>query len=149
MKISGCWIAICFLFFSGSAAVAEQRAEVRVFFPNGEFVRAELAVSMEQREKGLMFRDGIAAEKGMLFVFEEEAIHSFWMKNVSFPIDILWLDRDRSVVHLAKRVPPCRRDPCPTYTPVRPSAYVLELRAGRSDELAIKTGDRLEFSIRR
>jgi uncharacterized membrane protein (UPF0127 family) len=130
------------------SAQAQQRSTVRVYFPNGEFITAELALSGEERARGLMFRESIAADQAMLFVFEEEAPHSFWMKNVGFPIDILWLDREKRIVHMARRVPPCRKDPCPTYSPLRPSGYVLELRAGRSDELGIKPGDRLEFSIR-
>jgi hypothetical protein len=148
-KFTGTVVGIIFAVISCRAVAAEEKASVRIYFPNGEFVLAELALSGEQRAKGLMFRDSMAADRGMLFLFEEEAIHSFWMKNVKFPIDILWLDREKMVVHLAKRVPPCRKDPCPTYSPVRSSLYVLELRAGRSDELGIRPGDRLEFFIRK
>jgi len=122
---------------------AQEKADLRVYFPNGEFVVAELALSWEQRAKGLMFREEMAANKGMLFLFEEEANHSFWMKNVRFPIDILWLDREKRIVHMVKRVPPCKKDPCPTYSPVRPSVYVLELSAGKTDEMGLKPGDRL------
>jgi uncharacterized membrane protein (UPF0127 family) len=124
-------------------AQAQEKKAMRIYFPNGEFVTAELALSVEQRSRGLMFRDGIAADKGMLFIFEEEATHSFWMKNVKFPIDILWLDREKRIVHMAKQVPPCKKDPCPTYTPVRPAVYVLELSAGKSDDMGLKPGDRL------
>jgi len=122
---------------------AQEGRQIRVYFPNGEFVIAELALSAEQRSRGLMFRDGIGVDKGMLFIFEEEATHSFWMKNVKFPIDILWLDREKRIVHMAKQVPPCKKDPCPTYTPIRPAVYVLELSAGKSDQMSLKPGNRL------
>lgn len=142
-----CAFAVLWLPFFRPAAAQEKRL-VRVYFPNGEFVLAEPALSAEQRARGLMFREDLAADRGMLFFFDEEALHPFWMKNVRFPIDILWLDREKMVVHIARTVPPCRRDPCPTYAPLRPSIYVLELRAGRSDQLGVKPGDRIEFSIR-
>lgn len=143
------WTLIIFFVFSHCEADAQEMGTIRVYFPNGEYVVAELALSSEQRAKGLMFRDEIAANKGMLFIFENEATHSFWMKNVKFSIDILWLDREKRIVHMAKQLPPCRKDPCPTYAPVRPAVYVLELRAGRSDDLGVKPGDRLEFLLPR
>jgi uncharacterized membrane protein (UPF0127 family) len=150
-KRSGRSVASCilliFLLITSRSAGAQEKDVVRIYFPSGEFVVAELALSGEQRAKGLMFRDDIAANRGMLFIFEDEAIHSFWMRNVKFPIDILWLDREKRIVHMAKQVPPCKRDPCPTYSPVRPSVYVLELRAGRSEQLGIRIGDRIEFRV--
>ncbi|RJR40114.1 MAG: DUF192 domain-containing protein, partial [Desulfobacteraceae bacterium] len=124
-------------------AHGQDKKPLRVYFPNGEFVFAELALSSEERSRGLMFRDGINTDKGMLFIFEEEATHSFWMKNVKFPIDIIWLDREKRIVHMVKQVPPCKNDPCPTYTPVRPAVYVLELSAGKSDQMGLKPGSRL------
>ncbi|PKN29417.1 MAG: hypothetical protein CVU64_08330 [Deltaproteobacteria bacterium HGW-Deltaproteobacteria-21] len=136
-------LVLFFLIVTMGTVQAQEKGPIRVYFPNGEFVVAELALSVEQRSKGLMFRDDVAANKGMLFIFEEEAIHSFWMKNVKFPIDILWLDREKRIVHMAKQVPPCKKDPCPTYPPVRPAMYVLELSAGKSVDLGLKPGDRL------
>jgi uncharacterized protein len=130
-----------------TANAAEGKRTVRVHFPGGESILAELALSVEQRTRGLMFRDRLDSREGMLFVFEEETVHSFWMKNVKFPIDILWLDRGKKLVHIAKRVPPCAKEPCPLYSPVLPALYVLELTAGRSDELGLKPGVRLDFSL--
>ena len=54
------------------------------------------------------------------------------MKNCRFPIDILWLDEERKIVHVAEAVPPCKAEPCPVYNPLRRAAYVVELNAGQA-----------------
>ena len=120
---------------------------VRVDFPDGFAVTAELAVDIESRARGLMFRDKMHEDQAMLFVFEEEDIHSFWMKNMRFAIDILWLDRDKRIVHIEAHVPPCPREPCPSYTPAAAAAYVLELQAGSAERHGLRKFDRLEFIL--
>ncbi len=120
---------------------------VRVFFPDGSSITAELARTEEERARGLMFRERIRPDQGMLFVFEEEGLNSFWMKNTLVPLDIIWLGRDRRIVHIAADVPPCKADPCPTYGPDAPAAYVLELKAGEARARGLKPDDRLEFVL--
>ena len=88
---------------------------VKVFFANGKSVTAELAVTDEERARGLMFREKVLPDQGMLFVFDREDVHAFWMKNTLVPLDMLWLDSDRRVIHIAADVPPCQADPCPSY----------------------------------
>jgi uncharacterized protein len=131
----------------GGVAEAGEKRSIRVYFPNGDSVRAEPAITAPERERGLMFRQTLERDRGMLFFMGEETIHPFWMKNVNFAIDILWLDGQRRIVHMARNVPPCRKDPCPTYPPLLPSLYVLEIAAGRADELGLKLNDQLEFSV--
>ncbi len=120
---------------------------VKVHFPDGRSVTAELAVSDDERARGLMFREKIGVDQGMLFVFEEEEIHQFWMKNTWIPLDMLWLDNSRRVIHIEADVPPCREDPCPSYGPWLPARYVLELKAGGAAEYGIKVNDRLQFIL--
>jgi len=120
---------------------------VKVFFPDGRVVMAELAVTDAERARGLMFREKIQADQGMLFVFEAEGLYPFWMKNTLVPLDILWLGRDRRIVHIAADVPPCEADPCPSYGPDIPALFVLELKAGESRARGLKPGDRLEFVL--
>jgi uncharacterized membrane protein (UPF0127 family) len=120
---------------------------IKVFFPGGQSVTAELAVTDEERARGLMFRDKVPPEQGMLFVFEEESLHSFWMKNTLIFLDMLWLGRDRRIIHIARNVPPCAAEPCPTYGPTTPALFVLELKAGQVDVLGLKLHDRLEFVL--
>lgn len=143
------WIHLFFLiFFLVIISVeAGRKSFVRIFFPNGYSVTAELAVTDEERELGLMFRDKINPDQGMLFIFKEEGIYSFWMKNMNFPIDILWLDRGKRIVHIEDNVPACKEMPCPSYSPQVPACYVLELKAGSVEENKLKLSDRLEFII--
>ena len=126
---------------------SERDKFVRVFFPRGGSIMAELAVTEAERARGLMFREKVQADQGMLFVFEEEGIQSFWMKNTLVPLDILWLGRDRRVIYIAADVPPCEADPCPSYGPNIPVAFVLELKAGECRVRGIQPGDRLEFVL--
>lgn len=141
-------ILILFLsFFAFFPRVSSREKYVKVFFPDGTAVMAELAVSDEERARGLMYREGLNSDLGMLFLFEKEGYHTFWMKNMNFPIDILWLDRDKRIVHIEHSVPPCREDPCPTYGPSIPSEFVLEIISGGAKSHSLKMFDRLEFVL--
>jgi len=133
-----------FLFF---AAEKKEKKFVKVFFPDGFSVTAELAVTAEERQTGLMFREKINPDQGMLFIFEHENYHSFWMKNMKIPIDILWLDSEKRIVHLECQVPPCKKEPCPSYSPGFPARFTLELKAGSVEDHKLKLSDRLEFVI--
>ena len=120
---------------------------IRAFLPNGKAVIAELAVTPKEREKGLMFRDYLGSDQGMLFIFEEEDFYSFWMKNTLIPLDIIWLNSHRQVVHIERNVPPCPGDPCPSYVPRYPAKYVLELKAGQADENGLRLFDQVSFVL--
>lgn len=112
-----------------------------ITLPTGTEIRAEIADTPESRKKGLMFRDRLPENEGMLFVFEQAMPHHFWMKNCRFPIDIIWMNEQKEIVYIAESVPPCEADPCPNYGPTDiPSRYVLEVVAGgaRREKLAIK-----------
>jgi hypothetical protein len=120
---------------------------IKIYLPDGVSITAELARTDAERQKGLMFRDKLLPDQGMLFVFETEYPYSFWMKSTLIPLDMIWLDKDRTIVHIAKNVPPCKEDPCPSYSPDRPALYVLELAAGSADRLGLKLFDRLVFKL--
>jgi protein-L-isoaspartate(D-aspartate) O-methyltransferase len=76
---------------------------IQVFFPNGKIITAELAVSDAERARGLMNREIINPDQGMLFVFDNEGVHSMWMKNMLIPLDFLWLDREQRIVHIEEK----------------------------------------------
>ena len=80
----------------------------------------------------------------MLFLFREDGFHSFWMKNCQVPLDILWLDEDLKLVHLETAVPPCRKDPCPSYASLRKARYVLEVQAGTAQRTGLRIGDPIQ-----
>lgn len=104
----------------------------------------ELAVTKDQREKGLMHRSKLAPGSGMLFVFPTVSRTGFWMKNTLIPLDIIWLDKTKNVVHTSLNTPPCDQDPCPIYTTPVLSKYVLEVNGGT---FTGKIGDQAHFGL--
>jgi len=121
---------------------------IQVFFPNGKIITAELAVSDAERARGLMNREKINPDQGMLFVFEFAGQHSMWMKNMLISLDFLWLDSEQRIVHIEENIPPCERDPCPSYASKIPATYVLELKAGSIKQNALKLYDKVNFVLK-
>jgi uncharacterized membrane protein (UPF0127 family) len=136
--------ALGLVFCAGQAAKTEF---IKVYLPDGFAVTAELAVTDEARQQGLMYREKMEENQGMLFLFEGENIQAFWMKNMRFAIDIAWLDEQKRVVHLESRVPPCAADPCPSYVPKSAAMYVLELKSGAAERHGLQLYKRLEFVL--
>jgi len=99
----------------------------------------EIADNSISRSKGLSMRDKIEPNQGMLFVFDKPDIHGFWMKDMSFSIDILWVDENFVINHIEKNVSP-ETYPKVFYPPTT-SLYVLELLSGSVDIFDIKKGD--------
>ncbi|MCX6721733.1 MAG: DUF192 domain-containing protein [Candidatus Staskawiczbacteria bacterium] len=100
----------------------------------------ELAITKAQRQKGLMYRNELNKDKGMLFVFNKEGIYPFWMKNTLIPLDMIWIDSSNKVVFVSQNVQPCKNLICPSVMPIGPAKYVLELNAGICDEIGLKAG---------
>ncbi len=110
---------------------------------NDKPFQAEIADTPEKLARGLMFRRCLKDGYGMLFVFPDEEVRSFWMKNTLIPLDMIFLNSDRQVVDLFASVPPCRRDPCPSYTSALPARYVLEIAGGLAAKLKLQVGDKI------
>jgi hypothetical protein len=127
------------------AAAAPARTPLTL--PSGRVLDVEVMVSNEDRAVGLMFRRSLDEDKGMLFVFEWPGFHGIWMKNCRFPIDIVWLDEERRIVHVAEGAEPCKSDPCPTYEPLRRASYVLELNAGQAAREGAVVGATVSFEL--
>ncbi|RPH97435.1 MAG: DUF192 domain-containing protein [Lysobacterales bacterium] len=113
----------------------------------GERFAVELAETSEKQALGLMFRDNLADDRGMLFLFPGEAMRSFWMKNTRIPLDIFYFDSGLRLVSVAENAQPCRSQRCPPYPSAAPAKYVLELRAGKAAELGVRPGDVLELHL--
>jgi uncharacterized membrane protein (UPF0127 family) len=111
--------------------------------------QAEVMANDQDRAMGLMYRPSLPADRALLFVFGEMGFHGIWMKNCRFPIDIVWLDEKRKVVHVAPGVPPCLREPCPVYSSMRRAAYVVEMNAGAARREKIVIGAELGFTLPR
>ncbi len=100
----------------------------------------ELALNDRMQAQGLMFRRQMAANHGMLFIYDRENVVNMWMKNTLLPLDMLFVKRSGVVVKIARRTEPFSEKIISSEIPV---FAVLELNAGVSDELSIKVGDRL------
>lgn len=107
----------------------------------------ELAVSHKERARGLMFRNRLGRDEGMLFLFEEEARHAFWMKNTLIALDIIWMDADKKIVFIKESAMPCHDGGCLSIAPTQKALYVLEVNAGSVKESGLRIGDRAHFSI--
>lgn len=102
----------------------------------------EIAEGEYETQTGLMYRESMAKERGMLFVFPEEAYHSFYMKNTRIPLDIIYINRDLKVTSIIKNAKPLEEKSLPSAQPVM---YVLEVNAGLSDVWGLKEGDNIIF----
>jgi hypothetical protein len=133
---------VIFLFFYFSENKKETIKYVKIA---GVTLKVDLAVTKEQQEKGLSFRNNLKNDEGMLFVFEKPSIHQFWMKDMSFPIDIIWIGEDFKVVYIEKNVNPNTYPQ--TFGPNKDSLYVLEVNAGFSEKNYLKENDKVIFLI--
>jgi uncharacterized membrane protein (UPF0127 family) len=86
----------------------------------------EIADTPARKSQGLMFRNSLGGNAGMLFSFNESGGLYIWMKNTLIPLTVLWLDDNARVIHI-ERLQPCKADPCPSYGPDQPARYVIEL----------------------
>ncbi|HEV8388016.1 MAG TPA: DUF192 domain-containing protein [Nitrososphaera sp.] len=112
---------------------------------NGVPLVADLAITGEQRTKGLAVKDSLAENESMLFYFPKANEYAFWMKDMKFPIDIIWLDTDRKVIHIEYSLEPCDSDACPLYKPEGKTQYVLETVAGFAQKYNVIEGTVVEF----
>jgi uncharacterized membrane protein (UPF0127 family) len=115
---------------------------------DGFSLTADLALSSEQKEKGLSVKEKLKENEAMLFVFEKPGSHSFWMKDMKFPIDIIWLDSNGKIVHIEENLEPCPLVfVCPSYTPNTDSQYVLETVAGFIPRHNVSVGTDVDFEL--
>lgn len=134
-------ILIC----TGVYFISKSRDYSRVCFKEKCF-SVEIAKTYEQGSRGLMFRDKLDSGSGMLFIFPDDRIQGFWMKDTLIPLDIIWINSSREVVYIAQNVQPCK-ETCETIEPSAEARYALEINAGLSEEFGLKVGDeaRLDY----
>ena len=110
---------------------------------NSEEIKVEVAETSEEREQGLMYREELCDGCGMLFVFEEEEFHSFWMKNTLLSLDIIFINSELEIVDML-HAEPCGNETCEFYIPKEKALYVLETNLGRFDQEVI--GERVSLN---
>ncbi|MGH8054479.1 MAG: DUF192 domain-containing protein [Stenotrophomonas sp.] len=112
----------------------------------GSRYQVELAQDDDTRARGLMFREEMDIDHGMLFIHDRQEPQAYWMKNTKLPLDILYFDTERRLVSQQRDVPPCSAgDMCPPYPSFKPARYVLELNAGQAAKLNLQDGTELVF----
>ncbi len=111
-------------------------------------VDVEIVQDEKTRAQGLQFRKSLGQDKGMLFVFAQPDVYSFWMKDTYIPLDMIWLDYSRQVVFIHENALPCQQDLCPSYGPSGKAMYVLEVNSGWIKKTGLKTGDVFEFRLK-
>ncbi len=104
-------------------------------------IEIELAITPQEITKGLMHRTELCESCGMLFIFKNDGIHRFWMKNTLIPLDIIWMDANSKIIYIQKEANPCNTPACPTYGPETNSRYVLEVNGGYTEKHKINIGD--------
>jgi uncharacterized membrane protein (UPF0127 family) len=130
---------------ASSAAPGTLTGGPRAVMPSGAVYRLELALTPEDQAQGLMFRESLPPNTGMLFVFPASEPHHFWMKNTMIPLDMIWMDESGKVIFVSANTPPCKADPCPTYGPDDPARQVLEIAGGLAAKEKITVGSSLKL----
>ena len=112
--------------------------------PSRPTLEIELARTDETRQRGLMYRTKLASESGMLFVWDSESPRTFWMHNTCIPLDMLFIDSDRTIAGVLEQVPVLNDEPRGIPCPV---AYVLEVNAGWVRGHQVTPGQHLTISM--
>mgnify|MGYP001600424788 CR=1 FL=1 len=143
-------LALLVLFF-----IPKQKEMGKVCFQEKCFA-VEVVKNQPEREKGLMNRDFLHENQGMLFVFEQEGNYPFWMKNTLIPLDIIWINENNEIVFIKENEEPCREEPCELFGPDqnvslreisrRETKYVLEINGGLAVKNGIIVGDKATTS---
>jgi uncharacterized membrane protein (UPF0127 family) len=137
-------VFLCVLMLTSCVACASGDPSVEL---GGKTFDVEIADTQEKQALGLMFRDSMPADQGMLFIFPNEAPRSFWMKNCRISLDIMYFDKELKMVSISADTPPCRVSRCPSYPSTGSAMYVLELNAGMASELGVGPGDQLVIEL--
>ncbi len=110
---------------------------------NGKTFVVDVSDTAYTKMKGLSGRAPLKENEGMIFIFDKPEKEGFWMKDMNFPIDIIWIDENLTVNHLEKSVSPSTYPNI--FYPPTPSKYVLEVLAGQAEEMGLKVGDKVQF----
>lgn len=104
----------------------------------------EIAESDYDIQTGLMYRTKLEAHQGMLFIFPDEQMRSFYMKNTKIPLDIIYINADKTIISVQKNAQPFNEAPLPSKSPAK---YVLEIYGGLYDDWTLEVGDFIDFEI--
>lgn len=143
------FIFFCFILLATTDLFSGEMKYSRaiVTTPSGTEINVEVADTFSKRRLGLGKRTSLKKNWGMLFVFEKMGRHSFWMKDMNFSLDIIWLDNNR-IVHIQENAKPnITGQEFPIFKPLPLANFVLEIAAGRANELKLNEGDLLRYNF--
>lgn len=122
-----------------------KEGEVQIFKADSLLVKLdiEIAESEYETQTGLMYRESMAEKQGMLFIFPDVAVHSFYMKNTQFPLDIIYIDENWKIASFQENAQPLNESGLSSQVPIK---YVLEVNAGLSEKWLLEVGDDVAFS---
>jgi uncharacterized membrane protein (UPF0127 family) len=139
MRVLVCGILVLLLAACGGGEGARAVIETEA---GDVVVHVEIADTAAERERGLMGRERLSADSGMVFVFPQETTSAFWMKDTLIPLSIAFYDEVGRIVRILD-MQPCRHDPCPLYDPDASYRGALEVNLGSFREWGVQVGDRL------
>lgn len=132
------------LAFANTASANTELGTGLVHFKNQNLsIEVEIAANQQQRETGLMNRPSLPANKGMIFVYNDQELRGVWMKNTLLSLDVLFLNHKAEIVAMLPDLQPCRQNPCPIYSSQLPATYMLEVNAGFINNHQLKIGQAL------
>jgi uncharacterized membrane protein (UPF0127 family) len=137
------FLGFLFIFLSIVLIFLTSKDEISTISINGQIFSVEVVKEEQDLKKGLSFRNGLERNHVMLFVFPNESFWGIWMKDMNFPIDVVWLNDDKKVVHFVKDMKP---ETFPkVFYPEQKARYVVEMSMGNVENNQIKIGDTLIF----
>jgi len=111
----------------------------------GNCFNVDVSTTPEERSRGLMFKESLDINQGMLFVFDKNDIYPFWMKNTLISLDIIWINKEKEIVFIKETASPCEEKFCTTINPSVVAKYVLEINGGLSGKIGIQVGDKISI----
>ncbi len=152
MKIfGGILIIVIFglgFFLFRRSAIFDDWQKVEIFDDQNNLIaefNCEIADTPVKRARGLMFRESLDENRGMLFIFPDEKNHSFWMKNTLISLDIIFINQDKQIVGIVENAEPENSQQLKVD---RPSKYVLEIKSGLVEKYEIETGQKFKFKLK-
>jgi len=133
-------VSLFLLLFTCNTAVSKTQKTVI----SNKTLMLEIADTDDSRAKGLMFRNDLPENKGMLFVFPYKRATNFWMKNMRFNLDMIFLDKNK-IVKILKDIPYCRSEPCSIYSSDYSVDSVIEVKSGFCDKNGVTIGTKITY----
>ncbi len=151
-------VLICFFFNQCKQSTPKEVREQKVLFKNegnlsilndenktlAEF-KIEIADSPYERQTGLMYRDSLDEQHGMLFIFENSELRGFYMKNTLIPLDLIFIDENYEIVHIYSKATPYETASISSQLPAK---YVFEINGGLSEQIGIQKGMKIKYNKR-